>query len=174
MPYSPFSTLPALPTELWLQILADVDVHDLWQNVRQTSTQLQHYADEVVRSTILPHTRLVTSLSLGAGSSHRWYDTTGTIHCSFISLDRGSEGERVVWRIVDITPATWSERALARWSGVVGKPGLPVTDIFVNGQDVKLGRFRPGLLREEERDRTVSCDWRKVLDVVLARSSQAK
>lgn len=164
---------PTLPTELWLQILSNIALPDLWHNVRNTTTQFRTYADKVILGDILPYTRLATSLSLGAGSRHRWYDTIGTIHCDFETVLRSPGEERCSWRVVKVTPETWKERALGRWWSAVGKPGEAGAEFFVEGRDTSLGRFKAELLRAEEGRDGVSCDWREVLGCVLGRGSSA-
>jgi len=55
-------TAPALPTELWLQILEQTDTCDLWNNVRLTSRAFKDYVDRIFVSTHLP--KLSNSLAL--------------------------------------------------------------------------------------------------------------
>ena len=45
---------PALPTELWLQILEQADTYDLWANVRLTSRAFKDYVERIFISTHLP------------------------------------------------------------------------------------------------------------------------
>ncbi|KAE8839766.1 hypothetical protein PTNB73_04177 [Pyrenophora teres f. teres] len=56
------STAPALPTELWLQILEQADAYDLWESVRPTSRAFKDHVERIFVSMHLPE--LSNSLAL--------------------------------------------------------------------------------------------------------------
>jgi hypothetical protein len=58
-------SVPALPTELWLQILELASIHEaehLWKSVRRTSRQFQDYIERLFVSTYLPRSGISLSL----------------------------------------------------------------------------------------------------------------
>ncbi|KAF1848563.1 uncharacterized protein K460DRAFT_375410 [Cucurbitaria berberidis CBS 394.84] len=70
--------LPALPTELWLQILECTNIHDaahLWSMVRHVSRQFKDYVERLFIATYLP--KFAISLALP-----RRDPTTGTLRWS--------------------------------------------------------------------------------------------
>jgi hypothetical protein len=59
------SSIPALPTELWLSILESTNINEaehLWTSVRPTSRQFRDYVERLFITTYLPHFAIALSL----------------------------------------------------------------------------------------------------------------
>ena len=107
-----------LPEELILQVLYYTQPRTLWTSARLASRQLQHCAEDVLRSSTLPLISLSLTFSLGGGAHHRWYDIRATLNFCFSRPDQQQQQQRKIatFKLSHVLPSQCHTQALEKWS----------------------------------------------------------
>lgn len=167
---------PHLPTELWLQILENIPMHEgehLWVAVRQVSRRFRDYVERLFVSTYLPH--FAISLSLPRRSSN-----DGTPRCwpgaipnaqIIMSFNHTTLKERFATFVSPVELGRGNERASVedfRASGVLTEARLLEAPAWVyTGKSYMAGRpirLSMDVEWDETRQRWVwPVDWRELV-----------
>ncbi|KXT06361.1 hypothetical protein AC578_9202 [Pseudocercospora eumusae] len=153
---------PALPEELWLEILRYTSSEDLWLSIRHVNKRFQALAEDVVQSQTTPNFTICLNYTLGSGTHHRWYDVRARVTLGFSSICKHNP-QYALFDKITILPESCHERAWEKWNQIsAGGLGNEVEWRIRLGTDGELKTVR--MLKLVTSSKGAWCDWRELLD----------
>lgn len=158
-PPHPQTSLPHLPDELWLEVLAHLDWLTLWQT-RAVHPKFRVEAERIAIASVLPNLSLSTTYTLGSGTRHRWYDVRATITLSFAAMNTHNP-EFALYQLAQVHPTSFHDRALEKWRPMCSRGLDAALDWQISDpQSTCTGRL--GKLVAAD-DGGIWCDWRELM-----------
>jgi hypothetical protein len=167
--------LPQLPVELWLRIFEDVGDPDLWLSVRNVSRIFRGCVEDIAKTQIIRCFSISTTVSLGSGTQHRWYDVRGTIKLDFKEVLQHSP-QLADFEIAAFRPDVFAQRVAEEWNRICANgidQGLiwNITMTDGTGAAMPVSGSIPDCV--VSKDHNLRCDWRLLLCSYFARTLKA-
>ncbi|KAK5123896.1 hypothetical protein LTR85_002092 [Meristemomyces frigidus] len=156
-----------IPDELWLHILTYLAPKDIWSSARPINQQLTRIcSDLLLTDEIMRKFTVGVSISLGAGTRHRWYDIRGTLTFSFQSFSKHN-GQYALFGACLAHPSACYDRAMEKWKrmsadGLGERQEWRVQHGYEG--DLKYVRLPKLIVAAEQDGGGVWCDWREMFD----------
>ncbi|KAK5681516.1 hypothetical protein LTS10_006048 [Elasticomyces elasticus] len=109
--------VPHLPNEIWLQILSNLPVSDIWLTIHPVSRQLAGCAEDAIRDWHFSKFTIALSFSLAAGAHHRWYDVRSSITFTFKAFSTHNPRYALFGSCI-VHPQRCFDRAMEEWKRV--------------------------------------------------------
>ncbi|KAK3625477.1 hypothetical protein LTR56_020377 [Elasticomyces elasticus] len=109
--------VPHLPNEIWLQILSNLPVSDIWLTIHPVSLQLAGCAEDAIKDWHFSKFTIALSFSLAAGAHHRWYDVRSSITFTFKAFSTHNPRYALFGSCI-VHPQRCFDRAMEEWKRV--------------------------------------------------------
>ncbi|KAK5705605.1 hypothetical protein LTR17_021550 [Elasticomyces elasticus] len=166
--------VPHLPNEIWLQILSNLPVSDIWLTIHPVSRQLAGCAEDAIRDWHFSKFTIALSFSLAAGAHHRWYDVRSSITFTFKAFSTHNPRYALFGSCI-VHPQRCFDRAMEEWKRVTGDGVRDDQEWRVqHGYRSEPRSVRlPSLgLADASQGTAIWVDWREMLDAYWSREAK--